>query len=140
MDFDWVRRFAEEEIPFNKMLGLKVLDLQPGQARLLLPFRESFIGDPHRPALHGGVISFLIDTCGGMAVFTKIEEGDRCSTVDLRVDYLRPGAPEDLTAEAKVVRAGNRVAVTNIWVTQQSYEQPVAEGKAVYNLKRASEG
>ena len=74
-----------------------------------------------------------------MAVFTEIGEEDRCSTVDLRVDYLRPAALEDLVAEAKVVRAGNRVAVTNIWVTQESSEQPVAEGKAVYNLKRTSD-
>ena len=57
--------FMEEEVPFNKYLGIKVDELREGFARLFVPFRKEFIGDARRPALHGGVISALIDTCGG---------------------------------------------------------------------------
>src|SRR5260221_12499699 len=91
---DLVRRFMAEQIPFNSYLGLQVDLLEASRAVLSLPFRREFIGDPFRPALHGGVISTLIDTCGGAAVWTTVSPTDRISTIDLPVDYLRPGRPE----------------------------------------------
>jgi uncharacterized protein (TIGR00369 family) len=127
----------EEFIPFNKFLGVKLARIEEGFVRIELPFRPEFIGDAGRPALHGGVISMLIDTSGGMAVWTKCRIEDRVSTIDLRVDYLAPGAADTLVAEASVVRVGNRVGVTDIRCFQPSDpERTVATGKAVYNVKR----
>ena len=133
-----IRMFMEEQIPFNKYLGLRVKHLEWGRATLEIPFREEFIGDPFRPALHGGVISMLLDTCGGAAVFTQFASfEDRTSTVDLRIDYLRPGQKETLLADAEVIRAGNRVAVVDITAYHPGErERPVALGKGVYNMRR----
>ena len=62
---------------------------------------------------------------------------DRVSTIDLRVDYLAPGAPETLLAEATIVRVGNRVGVVDVRCWQPSQPgRTVATGKAVYNIKR----
>lgn len=137
-----VKDFMHEKVLFNKFLGLRVDHLGDGEARMLAPFREEFIGDPFRPALHGGVISTLLDTCGGLAVFTTLEDiRDRTSTVDLRVDYLRPGRKEDLLAQACIVRAGNRVAVVNLKAYHPGAEDaPVASGTGVYNVRRFKEG
>jgi uncharacterized protein (TIGR00369 family) len=130
-------KFIEEMVPFNKFLGVKISEVADGFIRLELPFRPEFIGDQSRPALHGGVISTLIDTCGGFAVWTTIGLEDRVSTIDLRVDYLLPGSPETLIGEATVVRVGNRVAVTDIRAFHPSApERTVATGKGVYNIKR----
>ncbi len=127
----------QEFIPFNKFLGITVEDARSGYAKLLLPYRAEYIGDASRPALHGGVISTLIDTAGGFAVWTQIEIEDRVSTIDLRVDYLAPGAAEPLVAEAQVVRVGNRVGVVDVRCWQPSAPtRTVATGKAVYNIKR----
>jgi uncharacterized protein (TIGR00369 family) len=127
----------QEFIPFNKFLGITVEDARAGYAKLLLPYRPDYIGDASRPALHGGVISTLIDTAGGFAVWTQIEIEDRVSTIDLRVDYLAPGAAEPLVAEAQVVRVGNRVGVVDVRCWQPSVPtRTVATGKAVYNIKR----
>src|SRR5262245_28860341 len=133
-----LRVFMAEHIPFNRLLGLELTALSDGFARMELPFRPEFIGDPFRPALHGGVISTICDTCGGAAAFSVIALGDRVSTVDLRVDYLRPGRGERLVAEGRVVRAGNRVCVVNLTVFHPDSEtEPVAEGRCVYNIRRA---
>ena len=127
----------EQAIPFNKFLGIKLDRMDDGFVRLVLPFRPEFICDPFRPALHGGVISTLIDVCGGMAVWTKITLEDRVSTIDLRVDYLAPAAAEPIACDAQVVRVGNRVAVIDARCTQPSApDKIVATGKAVYNIKR----
>jgi len=96
-------RFMEEDIPFNKLLGMRCSELVQGRARIDIPAREEFTGDPARPALHGGIISTLADTVGGLAVFSMITPMDRCSTIDLRVDYLRPGKVNTpLSAEAEI--------------------------------------
>ena len=132
--------FMRDFIPFNRFLGIQITAAEEGWVRLELPFREEFIGDASRPALHGGVISTLIDTCGGFAVFTAIPFGERVSTIDLRVDYLAPGLPETLVAEGKVLRVGNRVGVTDITCYQPSNPaRVVATGKGVYNIKRLND-
>jgi uncharacterized protein (TIGR00369 family) len=135
--FETIIRFIEEEVPFDKYLGIKVDELKEGYARLHIPFREEFIGDNRRPALHGGLISTLIDTCGGTAAWTHCTEDDRISTVDIRVDYLRPGPDDDIIAEAMVQRTGNRVSVVHTRVYAASDPNTViAEGRGVYNIRR----
>jgi len=126
-----------ESVPFMQFLGMRFDSLEDGRALLRIPFRPELIGNPELPALHGGVISALLDTCGGAAVWTRIGEHDRVSTVDLRVDYLRPGRPEDLLGQARVIRAGNRVAVTELRAFQPgSPDEPIAVGTGVYNIHR----
>lgn len=127
----------ENAIPFLRFLGMRILDIEDGLARMELPFRPELIGDPSRPALHGGVLATLIDTTGGFALWTQVSPEDRVSTIDLRVDYLSPGGPEVLLCEAKVVRVGNRVGVIDARTWQPSQpERTVATGKGVYNIKR----
>ena len=127
-------------IPFNRELGLSVVDLGAGRAVLRVPFRDGLVGDPVRPALHGGVISSLADACGGAAVWTLLGPEDRCSTVDLRIDYLRPGSLEPLEADARVQRLGGRVGVAAIRLYHPDrQDETVAEGKGVYAVKRAED-
>jgi uncharacterized protein (TIGR00369 family) len=137
MDLAVLKKFFEESIPFNRFLGMEVALVEPGRARLEVPFREELIGDALRPAIHGGVISTLADTAGGMAVWSMLESlSMRISTIDLRIDYLRPGKPERLAAEAVIVRIGKTVGVADIRVFQPSAEaETVAMGKGVYSIK-----
>jgi uncharacterized protein (TIGR00369 family) len=131
-----ILRLMEEIVPFNRHLGIKAGDAREGWAVLLLPVRPEHIGDPRRPALHGGVLSALIDTAGGVAAWSALPPGETVSTVDLRVDFLEPARPEGtLEAEAQLVRKGNRVCHVRIALTQDRVL--VAEGRAVYNIHRA---
>jgi uncharacterized protein (TIGR00369 family) len=132
--------FMESGIPFNRHLGMKVDHMAPGEVIIRIPTRPELIGDPFRPALHGGVTSALADTAGGLAVFTKIQSDQTCSTVDLRVDYLRPGETTmDLRAKSEVIRLGNRVAATQTVVYQDDIDKPVAIATAVYNIIEVKE-
>jgi uncharacterized protein (TIGR00369 family) len=132
-----LRHFFENEIPFNRVLGLKVEMLGDGCCQARVPARPEHVGDPRRPALHGGVISASADATGGLSVFLKARQGDRISTVDLRVDYLRPARTDvDLILESRVVRMGNRVAVADTIVHQGNFDEPVARSTAVYNVVR----
>lgn len=127
--------FMEQHIPFNAFLGMKVQFVRDGEAEMMIPGRPELTGDPFRPALHGGVLSSLADTVGGLAVFTQVGRTRSASTVDLRVDYLQPGAvDQDIFARATVIRAGNRVAATHTVIYQESIDKPIATANAVYNM------
>lgn len=130
-----VLRIVEDHVPFNRLLGIRGESVGVGRCVLVLPVRPEFVGDPRRPALHGGVLSTLIDTAGGMAAWTALGPGETVSTVDLRVDYLEPGGlGGPLRAEAELVRKGNRVCHVKIGLTQDGVL--VAEGRGVYNIHR----
>ncbi len=128
--------FVEQGIPFNRLLGLRVTELSRGRAVCEVPFRRELIGDIFRPAIHGGVVSTLIDATGGVAGFSMIDVVDRISTVDMRVDYLRPGLEDTVVADAEVVRMGNRVCVVHVVVHQGDRTKPIADGRCVYNVRR----
>jgi len=126
-----------EQIPFNRYLGIKVDALQKGFARLILPYRPDFVGDIRRHALHGGLISTLVDTCGGAAVWSCCRIDDAIATIDVRVDYLRPAPEDDLIAEGTVKLLGNRVGNVHVKVRSAKYKsKTLAEGRGVYNIRR----
>lgn len=147
-----IRVFMEEGIPFNVFLGIRASRLERGRADLRLPFRPELVGNPMVPALHGGTLSALADTAGGAAVFSAVEPGDVVSTIDLRIDYLRPAAEVHTVAEAQVVRLGGRVGVSRIRLWQPHVEGNesgealgdedeagrllIAEATAVYAIRR----
>ena len=130
-----VLRVMEEIVPFNRLLGLRGESVSEGRCVLRLPVRAELVGDPRRPAIHGGVISSLIDTAGGVAAWSALGEDETVSTVDLSVDFLEAaGLDGDLRASAELLRKGNRVCHVRVSVTQG--EVLVAEGRGVYNVHR----
>jgi uncharacterized protein (TIGR00369 family) len=135
-----VREFFARGIPFNNFLGMEVVTFEAGLARVRIPFRSELVGDPFRPALHGGVVATLVDATGGAAVWSTLSLADRVSTIDIRVDYLRPGRLEEVIAEARVRRAGNRVGVAQIVAYHPSApDEHIAEAMGVYSIRRESD-
>ncbi len=136
MDLEALARFMEERIPFNKLLGMRVVTMEKGHVAIEVPFRPELVGDAARPALHGGVLSALADTAGGAALWSGVEDPrGRVSTIDLRIDYLRPARLETIVADARVVRLGNRVGVVDVRLYHPGAEhETVATGKGVYNV------
>jgi uncharacterized protein (TIGR00369 family) len=137
MDLSILRRVAEELIPFNQVLGVRVVSLEAGRVELQIPWRDELIGDWTKPALHGGVISALADAAGGFAVWGAIEHpGASVSTIDLRIDYLRPGRSEALFAEAVTLRVGRNVGVADVRLFHGSARSEViATARGVYAVK-----
>ncbi len=113
-----------ERIPFNRLLGIELDELSTERVTMHLPMKPELIGNFVQGILHGGVISTLLDVCGGaMALIGAFDKHQHLSsqermtrlsklgTIDLRVDYLRPGRGQRFTATAVLLRSGNKVAV-----------------------------
>jgi uncharacterized protein (TIGR00369 family) len=111
-------------IPFNQVLGIEIDALSSEQVTMHLPMRPELVGNFVQGILHGGAIASLLDVAGGaMALIGAFERHaglpalermarlSRLGTIDLRIDYLRPGRGQRFTATAVPLRAGNKVAV-----------------------------
>jgi uncharacterized protein (TIGR00369 family) len=146
-DRDWralIKDIFENKLPFNRVLGIEVLSLEDGTPRLGIRMRDALVGNYMRGSLHGGVISAVIDVTGGLAAFLslqqkigpepldlKIERFGKLGTIDLRVDYLRPGLGRRFVSIGHVLRTGNKVAVTRIELKNDA-EQLIAVGTGAY--------
>ncbi|OPY76266.1 MAG: hypothetical protein A4E64_01593 [Syntrophorhabdus sp. PtaU1.Bin058] len=122
-----INELFNERIPFNRVLGLKVESISYEHVRASLQMRNELMGHYKRGMLHGGAISSVLDVTGGLAAFmgvqqkisgevleTRLERFGRVNTIDLRVDFLRPGIGKRFVATAYTLRTGNKVAVTRI--------------------------
>lgn len=94
-------------LPFAKMIGMELVDMRTDEAVIKIEMRDEL----RQPAgvVHGGVTATLIDTAMAYAVITRLAEGERASTIDLTVHYLRPHTEGTFTCTAKIVRAGKRI-------------------------------
>jgi uncharacterized protein (TIGR00369 family) len=126
LDAQLVQLF-EQRITFNQTLGLKILSVQPGDVRGRIEMRPELVGHYAYGRLHGGVISATLDAMGGLALMVGIAERHphdntlqvmhrfaRMGTIDLRVDYLRPGLGQHFIATAEVTRLGGRIGSTQM--------------------------
>ena len=120
-------REVYENLPFNRLLGLSVTHLNMDEAGFIFSMKNELIGNAVHGILHGGVISAVLDTTGGMtATAAAIERRQhlskeeikawiaRIGTIDMRVDYLRPGRGKRFHSSGTVMRTGNKVAVTRM--------------------------
>lgn len=117
----------EERIPFNKILGIRIESLTAECIRTRFDMHSALIGNYMKGILHGGVISSVLDATGGLtatfdvlrnmvgAPMDEIEKRiTRIGTIDLRVDYLRPGQGRYFFSTGNIMRAGRRVTVTRM--------------------------
>ena len=122
-----LKKIFEEMISFNRLLGLKIHDLGPAQVRARIEMKPELVGHFSYNRIHGGVISAGLDAMGGLAVMAaigarhmdeapmqRLRRFATLGTIDLRIDYLRPGIGAYFDLHAQVLRLGSRVASTRM--------------------------
>jgi uncharacterized protein (TIGR00369 family) len=131
-------------ITFNQTLGLKIHTLTAGEVTTRFYMKPNLVGHYHYGRLHGGVISAVLDSTGGVALMVAladkyknestqqiVQRFTKMGTIDLRIDYLRPGLGEYFDASVKVTRLGGRIASTQMALTNNLGEL-IATGAASY--------
>ncbi len=116
------RQIYEEKIVFNHTLGLKLMRVTPDEVTARISMKPELVGHFAYNRIHGGVISAVLDAIGSAAVLAalaakhmdeapakRLERFAKLGTIDLRIDYLRPGIGEYFDIHAQCLRVGSRV-------------------------------
>jgi len=111
--------------------------------------RNELVGNSDIGFLHGGVISGMLDATGSVTAWIDVINRMKgpftpqkaasigAFTVDLRVDYLRPGSGEYFVSSCKVPRAGTKIAVTRMELRNNA-DLAIAAGTGTYAIGRVS--
>ena len=95
--------------PIGKLLGLKLSIPADGQATVEFEATERYANP--MGTLHGGVLCDIADAAMGAAYRSTVAEGESFTTLELKINFLRPVWKGKLHAEARMVRAGRIVGL-----------------------------
>ncbi len=98
--------------PYHQWLGLEVQAVREGEVELTARWREEWVVNAEKRYTHGGILAALVDLTADWALVSQTGRG--VPTIDLRVDYLRPGIGSHFELRAEVLRLGSRVATTRM--------------------------
>ena len=94
----------------NRLTRVELLHRSRGLAVLRCVPDESFYSPIGM--VHGGLLCTLLDTVAGLAVHSMLPAGTGYSTIEIKVNFLRPlrGGGGELEARGRVVKLGRSVA------------------------------
>jgi acyl-CoA thioesterase len=95
--------------PFGDLVGITFTGLSNGTSQCVLEIERKHLS-PHQ-TIHGGVAYALADTGMGAAVYSIIDEDQMCSTIEIKIVYLKPAKSGTLTCVTKVIHRSKRIAV-----------------------------
>jgi uncharacterized protein (TIGR00369 family) len=96
--------------PVAELIGLDAMRMEDGEAIM-----ELEAGEQHSNpmgTIHGGILCDLADAAMGMAYFSQLEQGESFTTLELKINYLRPFWTGKLVAHGRVVHRGKTVGMT----------------------------
>jgi uncharacterized protein (TIGR00369 family) len=114
-----------QRVPYVRFLGMRA-ELSGDEMTAVLPFADHLVGNTHLPALHGGVIGAFLEMTA-LAQLSVIQGSAKVhKTIDVTVEYLRPGRPLTTYARADLRKVGRRVANVHVEAWQEAREHPIA--------------
>ena len=112
-------------IPYARFLGVR-MELHGDEMTAVLPFASHLIGNPTLPALHGGVIGAFMEMTAVLQLSILEAQQRQPRPVDVNIDYLRSGRPQDTYARALIKKAGRRIANVQVEAWQETRAAPIA--------------
>ena len=122
-----------DRVPYAGFLGIEV-QAHGEEVTFVLPKRDTNIGNPTLPALHGGAVAGFLEQAAIIFLLLEMGEPRVPKTIDFTIDYLRAGLYRDTFAECRVTRLGRRVANVHISAWQVRRSDPIAIARAHFLL------
>ena len=117
--FDRMIKGEVEQPPIMKLIGMRVVSYDKSGASRFEMDADERHWNP-MGTLHGGVLCDLADAAMGFAFASTLEEGESFTTLELKINYLRPVRKAHLTAGARVVSRGRTVGLVECEVRDES--------------------
>ncbi|HEY7171885.1 MAG TPA: PaaI family thioesterase [Vicinamibacterales bacterium] len=108
---------AGQQPPIFKLLGAKLVRIDEGRAHVELEVDER-LANP-MGTLHGGVLCDIADAAMGMAYASTLEEGESFTTLELKINFLRPVWRARLTADGAIVQRGRTAGMAECTIADE---------------------
>jgi uncharacterized protein (TIGR00369 family) len=103
--------------PVARMVGFTMDSIEPGRAVFRLDADERHANP--MGTLHGGILCDIADAAMGCAWGSTLGEGESYTTVELKINFMRPVWRASLTAEGRVIGGGRTIGLTECRVTDE---------------------
>lgn len=115
-------------VPYAEFIGMEIQMLGE-ELFFVLPPKESNVGNPVLPALHGGVIGGFMENAAIFHIISLIETDAIPKVVDFSLDYLRPARFQTTYCSCSLVRQGRKVMNVSVTAWQRKHSEPVANAR-----------
>ena len=120
-------------VPHSAHLNIELIQADHDGIELELPYNDYLIGNPATGVIHSGAITTLMDSCCGLAVFTRIDNPEICPTLDLRVDHMSAAQPgRAVRGFAESYHITSSVIFTRGIAYHDSKEEPIAHAVGTF--------
>jgi uncharacterized protein (TIGR00369 family) len=114
-----------ERAPYARFLGMRA-ELAGDEMTAILPFAPHLVGNVMLPALHGGVIGGFLEATALAQLAVAQANGRFPKTIDVTIEYLRPGRALTTYARADLRKVGRRIANVHVEAWQEERRSPIA--------------
>jgi len=126
-----IMEWMETRNPFWSLLGMELIEIKKGWAKVRLPIEEKLtnaIG-----LVHGGAIFSSADSAVGMALIGMINRNENISTLEMKINYMKPVNGREMVAEARIIHRGSQSAIGDVEVRDED-RNLVSKGLATYAI------
>ena len=95
--------------PIAQLLGFDLTSVKPGEA--VVEFEATEAHANPMGTLHGGVLCDIADAAMGIAYAANLGEGESFTTLELKINFLKPIWKARLFAVARVIKQGRTIGL-----------------------------
>ena len=103
--------------PVAKLIGFDLTSVKPGEA--VIEFQATEAHANPMGTLHGGILCDIADAAMGMAYASNLNEGESFTTLELKINFLKPVWKARLLATGRVVKQGRTVGLVECDITDE---------------------
>ena len=124
-----------ERMAFWQLLGIEFVDVERGWAKMRMPFTRKLTNSAG--ISHGGALFTLADSAGSMALVSMAAKGEVVTTVEMKINFLRPFDGGEVVAEARILHCGKTTALADVDIRDGDGTM-IAKGTATLLRRRSA--
>ena len=113
--FERMARGEVPQAPVARLIGFELTSIRHGES--VIELQASDMHANPMGTLHGGILCDIADAAMGIAFSSTLEDGESFTTLELKINFLRPVWKDKLRAAGKVVKRGKSVGMVECDVT-----------------------
>ena len=103
---------VKKNTPFWTLIDMDLVDVKKGWAKVRLPYSKKL--DHAYGSAHGAAVFAPADSAVAMALQSMVEKDEVFTTVEMKINYVRPFYKGEIIAEAKIIHRGGNLALGDV--------------------------